>query len=170
MGECSQVSNYEVAPFFDNFNDGDANGWTSWGGTWNATNGYLTKTAAGAATACHSQTSDDLEYRISYYADNTTSNELLAKISPRYEADGDKVSVVIREDRMYLEKRVSGQYTTLDVDVDADTADDTWYDVRIVCDGGDVEVWRAERGSMSTKVLEAKDVLRLLFGQNVRRV
>ena len=78
-------------------------GWTTSGGSWNATNGYLTKTAAGAATACHSQTSDDLEYRISYYADDTTSDELLAKISPRYEADEDKVSVVILEDRMYLE-------------------------------------------------------------------
>ena len=67
----------------------------------------------------------------------------------------DYVKVVIYPDKMVLGESENGQYAELDDNTSATSTEDTWYDVHVICDGSDVEVWRGPAGgSTMEKVLE----------------
>jgi len=57
-------------------------------------------------------------------------------------------------DRARLAQKINGgSYQYLDTETIA-TTEDAWYDVRVVADGGNVTVWRGEKGGAMEKILE----------------
>jgi RHS repeat-associated protein len=81
------------------------------------------------------------------YCDNDTSGDYSALVAARLDSGGnDTVYFRIYRDVLKLAQRVSGVTTTLDTET-VDSTEGTWYDVRMVCDASNVNVWRAERGS-----------------------
>ena len=148
----------KVEPFRDDFNDGDYTGWTVNTGTWDASNHCLSKTSASGEIY---QTNYDADFDLwfSYYDGDTSSASYYATVYLR-----DNVSYIwlrIYRDKMELLEYVSPQCggsgdMTLDVNTDASSSQGVWYDVYVRCDGANIEVWRAQRGSGNemTEVLD----------------
>ena len=145
-----------VAPFEDNFNDGDYTGWSVGGGTWSASNHYLEQTGSGGAIYL-SHSDDDYDARFSYYRDSGTSYLL---VYFRFVDWNNYMSLLITDTQMVLRECVSGTGTDLDTNTSADSDLDTWYEVRIECDDDDVIVWRRDRdaGGEMTEIFDETGV------------
>ena len=140
----------KVEPFKDDFNDGNYTGWTVSSGTWDASNHYLTCTASdGQIYRANSDGSSDLWF--SYYDGDTSSAAYYAYVYLRFNLS--YVRLQIFRDKMELFEHVDPSCgeeeanTTLDTNSNATTSQGVWYDVYVRCDGANIEVWRAERGS-----------------------
>ncbi len=143
----------KVTPFFDDFDDGDYNGWSTYY-QWDASNGYLSKTStANYGDVRVSNTNADVGVRFSYLNEDTSTSTLSAPVKFRFVDWNNFVQVSIQGDRMKLVKRVGGTYSTITENTSATTTQDTWYDVRILCEGSDVTVWRGLRGGQMSQVL-----------------
>jgi len=147
----------KVTPFLEDFNDQDYTGWGTWTGTWSASSGYMEKTNSGAGTFQRTQTDADIDLRLRYYRDSSSSSGTAGIVCPRFDTSteyDDRIRVVIWPGEVWLDERAGEPgYTRLDTNTDVDTSDDTWYDYRIVADGSDVDVWRGTAGGSMVKIL-----------------
>jgi len=165
-----------VTPFFDDFNDGDYNGWTVTQGSWGASNGYLS--ATGSAQITKAQSEDDVEVHYRYYRDSSSADETWAVVYVRMlgDASTDHLRVKMNENGCELQQRVNSSDTTLDTSNSGFT-EDTWYDVYVKADGCRVEVWKGLKGGDLTKVLSTSSAsmttsdnfMLNLFSNNVSR-
>jgi len=135
----------KVEPFRDDFNDGNYTGWSAWSSTWDASNHYLTRTS-GAGGIGVGNSDPDFDLWFSYYDADTSNNAYTCSIYLRV-LTGAYVRLIIRPDCMYLYQLNGGQYSNLAVNYNATTSQGVWYDVYVRCDGSNMEVWRAQRGS-----------------------
>ena len=139
----------KVEPFKDDFNDGDYTGWTAYLSTWDASNHYLTRTS-GTAFIARTNTDGDVNLLFSYENRDTSNNNYMAEVYLRYTFTMDREILRIYPDKMQLYgKNTGGSYAVLDENTAAATTQDVWYDVYARCDGQDITVWRAQRGSGS---------------------
>ncbi len=146
----------KVEPFKDDFNDGDYTGWTVSTGTWDASNHYLTcSTSLGGIYKSYSYSSSaDADLWFSYYDGDTSGTSYYMKVYLRDSFDNVRLEIYSNQMALKEYDYSAGTTTTLATS-NATSAQNTWYDVYVRCDGANIQVYRAQRGSGSemTQVL-----------------
>ena len=107
------------------------------------------------ATA-HSRAITDgtVEMSLRYRSGDTSNASYWGYVWVRYADGSNRIRLSFEPGKVALLEQYLGAYTTLDQDTSFTTAQDTWYNYRIVADGAHIEVWRNEDGQMPVKVLE----------------
>ncbi|MDZ4858828.1 MAG: RHS repeat-associated core domain-containing protein [Candidatus Hydrogenedentes bacterium] len=141
----------KVEPFFDDFNDGNTTGWTV-SGTWSASNNMLESTGTGAPFLSKSNTDADNEVSLRYRINNTSNSQTRAYIYPRFTDWNNHIWVRIFPGSIDIYKIVGGTPTQL-ASASTTSTQDTWYNLRIVSDGNNVDVYRWADGAMPTNVV-----------------
>jgi RHS repeat-associated protein len=150
---------YIEAPFFDDFEDGDLNGWTL-GETWNLVNGMAKNDAStGWPFIKVPNTTADNEVRFDYinHSASTTlsDNYMLAEV--RRVDSPNQLRVIFAEDQAYIENLSDATgsmvLTNLVTDASVLSTPDVLYHVRIVSIGDSISVYRAEGEQPETEVL-----------------
>ncbi|MCI0604746.1 Ig-like domain-containing protein [bacterium] len=133
------VNNASVS-FSDDFEDGNAAGWTLTGGTWSVVNGDLTGTTKdgraispnfGGCTNCTIET----DVRI-----QTASGR--ASVFGWYQSSSTNVELQIQDDKnRYILKQVSGGTTVAQLTVSRTIATNTYYHIKMQFDGSNFRVY-----------------------------
>jgi len=155
----------KVEPFMDDFNDGGYTGWTVGNGTWSATNNDLRDTVSNAANDYiwfYGQDDDNNEMRFRY---RRTASSGVVTAWVRHAGANDLVRVEFDATVANLKQTDGGVATTLDTDSSVTSAMNTWYNVRIVCDGATVKVYRWTDGNLETEVLSTSSATQLTSDQ-----
>ncbi len=140
----------KVEPFKDDFNDGDYTGWTVSTGTWDASNHYLTcSTSLGGIYKSYTYSSSaDADLWFSYYDGDTSSTSYYMKVYLRDYLDHVRLEIYSNQMALKEYDYSAGTTTTLATS-NATSTQNTWYDVYVRCNGANITVYRAERGSGS---------------------
>ena len=64
----------KVEPFFDDFDDGNGSGWSTWAGTWSASSTHMENTSSAAAWTMKANTDPSIEMSFKYLSEDTSSN------------------------------------------------------------------------------------------------
>ncbi|MBI5095750.1 MAG: hypothetical protein HZB26_25360 [Candidatus Hydrogenedentes bacterium] len=137
---------------FDDFNDGDYAGWGANGG-WSAATGAMKNTTqSGWSWFYRSQTPANADMQLSYCW-NTAATGGRMYVRPRClsNANSDRVELVVYPSWMWLRQFVNGVMTDFGT-WNTTSTQDTWYDLRVVCDGASVQVWKGPKGGTMTLV------------------
>ncbi|MBI5093243.1 MAG: hypothetical protein HZB26_12485 [Candidatus Hydrogenedentes bacterium] len=142
----------KVEPFKDDFSDGNCTGWAPYPTNgWSAANGYMQNTtAAGWSWYSRAQTDPSVDVQMSYRLDSGTQRMY---VRPRQvnNANGDRVELVVYPTWMWLRQFVGGVMTDFGTWSNTSTAG-SWYDLRVECDGANINVWKGPKGGAMTLV------------------
>jgi YD repeat-containing protein len=151
---------YIEAPFYDDFEDGDLNGWTTGGGTWNIVNGMAKNDASVNWPYIRvANTSADNEVRFDYINHSASAtlsdNYMFAEV--RRTDGSNQLRVKFAEDSARIENLSDATgsvvMTILAEDLALASAPETLYHVRVVSAGNSIAVYRAEEGQPEAEVL-----------------
>ncbi|MDZ4860202.1 MAG: RHS repeat-associated core domain-containing protein [Candidatus Hydrogenedentes bacterium] len=137
-------------PFFDDFNDGNTTGWTT-SGTWSATNNMLESTGTGGPIASLANTDNSNEIMLRYRINDTSDSLTRAYIDFRHVDWNNYEWVRIFRSSINIGKNVSGVGTQI-ASGNATSTANVWYNLRIVADGANVDVYRWADGAMPTLI------------------
>jgi hypothetical protein len=151
----------KVVPFQDNFYDGNTTGWAQAASTWTVTDG-VAKNVVSVFPARYlemNNTDPDNEVRFDYinHSNSGTPSFNLLVAEVRRQGSANMLRVWIREDTMFIQKRVNNVNTTIAQDTSVDSDDETLYRIRIVSDDDTITVYRAEEDGLESQVLTATD-------------
>ena len=140
---------------YDDFADNNYTGWSVWGGTWSAANGYLSGSGASGATIQRGNVNPnlDLSFRVRREAG---ANAALVSIRYNSAAPGDSVRLRMLQTKSVLDLRLGGVWTEALTNTDADVLLGNWYDVFVRANGDAIQVWlgRLDAGVGMTKILD----------------
>ena len=94
---------------------------------------------------------------VSYYNGDTSSDANFNVINVRHVDYNNRIRIAFKPSEAIIQEADGGVYTRLETNTAADTDEDTWYDLRIVADGANVTVWRAERGEQMEIILDVSN-------------
>jgi len=104
----------------------------------------------------NSQPDGDADITFRYLSEDTSDNGHYLRLAGRKVASNTRVDVTFKPDTgAVLANLDGGVWTQLDSNSGATTAQDTWYNVRVVYDGTSVDVWRREDGELPEKILSS---------------
>ena len=152
----------KVQPFLDDFQDGNLTGWSA-SGSMSASGGYAANTTTtGWSKIYRSVTDADGEISFSYMLEAGGRAQVALRKAT------DSIQLLFWAGSAQMREWVSGGWgTTLDQDAAVDSTDDVWYDVRLVMDGADIKVWRAERGVENQELILETTAASVTTGSSV---
>jgi len=144
-------------PFFDDFEDGDANGWVLGGGPWNVDEGMVKNDLNAGATSSLRVTNTDADNEISFsyinYGVGSTSGKNYVFVFPRYINGSNFLRVYFGQSNVYVQQKDGGVYTTLVSNASAAPEIGELYHARIVTVGNSIKVYQALDGQPEEEIL-----------------
>jgi RHS repeat-associated protein len=138
-------------PFLDDFEDLNCNDWGA-GGGWSASGGVMSETASAQTSFYRNNTDPDFDLRLRYKTSDTASG-CYGTVTLRDVSAGNMLILALQTNGIKLMKQEGGVYSQLVFNGAATAAANTWYDLRVLCDGGTVTVWRGTNGGAMEQVL-----------------
>lgn len=142
----------KVEPYLDDFSDGTYSGWTVASGSWDASATYLKNTVRTGSAVTIATTDANNEVRLRYLCEEQTDANSGAAVYFRC-SSGSYAYARIQPTQMQLMQYSGGQYTTFQTNTNATSSYNTWYNLRIVADGANIQVYRNQDGAMEELVL-----------------
>ena len=143
----------EGESFYDNFDDGNYNGWAVWAGTWSAANGYLAQTSTATSRIVRSFT-DANEISFLYNSQNTAYTVMVWLRAGGPGGGGLRLDLSPGNSRL-VDAGVQRAWVATTTD------QNQWYKVRIRQAGSYVEMWRGKVGEAMIKVFAVDTVTTL---------
>ncbi|MCF6283610.1 MAG: RHS repeat-associated core domain-containing protein [Candidatus Hydrogenedentes bacterium] len=141
----------KVAPWQDDFEDGNTTGWSGDTGSFSVSGGVLKNTLDTSVWRLLylSETDADHDLRFDYIRYSTTGT---AQNILRYTDSNNMLYLEVKPTKLILRQFDGGTLTTLDT-FTTTVGEDTWYDVRAVLDGANVTVYWGEQGADFDEVM-----------------
>ena len=148
----------KTEPLFDDFDDGDYTGWNVSAGIWSASTGRLRGTADGGSI-WRNQTAGNLEADIKYLRE-TGSTTAYFIVYPRYINGQNYTRVQLQSGQILVDEYQNATWVTLGSTSAGAISDNTWYDLRIVCEGYNISIWKGPHGGAMSQVLSVTSAFR----------
>ena len=140
----------KVTPWFDDFEDGNITGWSGDTGYFSVSGGVMANTSNASWRGIYLSESDaDHDLRFDYVRYSATGT---GQIILRFTDPNNLLYLEVNPTVIFLRQRDGGVLTTLD-SYSTTVAEDTWYSVRAILDGANVNVWWGEVGGSFDEVL-----------------
>lgn len=144
-------------PFSDNFDDGNANGWTTYGGTWTVTGGqYCVNSDPGGKSIANNTNFSNFTYEADVMVGSSGNAGLIFRVSnPSVGIDaynGYYAGINAGNDTVELGK-ANGSWTQLGITSMVINAD-TMYHFKVVANGGNIKVYVSD---MTTPKIDRND-------------
>ena len=141
----------KTVPWEDTFDDGLIDdGWSKWG-TWLVEDGAAHKNAASSGGLTLGVTPDDHEVTFSYMLEDVSTEDMRFNLTLRYDDSDNRIVFLVKPSSIGVYDKDLGTLRWQS-NVTVSTAADTWYDVRVIADGDNVQFWRNARGELPTKI------------------